>query len=47
MIGVSDNGGESWKFVADTVAKKDLLNMFPEFPPTLDLPSTPKPQLVP
>jgi hypothetical protein len=46
-IGVSDDGGASWKFVAGSVSREDLLRTFPEFPQGLALPLIPKPELVP
>jgi hypothetical protein len=46
-IGVSDDGGASWKFVADSVSREDLFRTFPEFPSGLALPEVPKPELVP
>jgi len=47
LIGVSSDGGESWKFISGTVGKEELLHVFPDFPATLALPDVPKPVLVP
>ncbi len=51
MIGVSDDGGESWKFFdpgeSDGVGpSNNLLRMYPEFPSSLAPPPTPKPELI-
>jgi hypothetical protein len=47
MIGVSTDGGQSWRFISGTVGKETLLRIFPDFPATLALPEIPKPVLVP
>jgi hypothetical protein len=47
MVAVSEDGGESWKFVSGTVKRKDLLRLFPDFPATLTLPDIPRPELAP
>jgi hypothetical protein len=47
MIAVSDDGDESWKFVSDSVKRKELLRIFPDFPSILPLPGVPEPEPVP
>ena len=47
MLGVSHDGGATWKFIAGPFAKKATPRLFPDFPADLELPEIPKPELGP